>query len=443
MNPIVIIGNGIAGITCARHVRKRSDQPITVISAETKHFYARTALMYIYMGHMKYEHTKPYEDFFWEKNNIHLVEGFVEKVDTQNKMVALGNGENIVYDKLIIASGSTSRMPDLKGIDSKGVQGLYGYPDLLQMEADTKDIKHAVVAGGGLIAIEMAEMLLSKNIGVTMLVRESVYWGTVLPEAEGELIGRHIKEHGIDLKVNTELQEIVADEQGRIKSVIVKNGEQIACDFLGVAIGVKPNIGFLKNSGIETDRGVLVNHYFETNIAGVYAIGDCVQFKDPLPGRKPIEQIWYTGRMHGETLAKTIFKNRTSYKPGPYFNSAKFLDIEYQTYGDVTAKIPEGMTDFYWEEAGGKIALRARADENGILKGVNVYGMRLRHAVLNDWLVNQQSIDYAIEHLADANFDPEFYKAYESVITEKYNRDFGKKIKPRRRSWKRLLQLMK
>ncbi|MEO6229021.1 MAG: FAD-dependent oxidoreductase [Ferruginibacter sp.] len=443
MNPIVIIGNGIAGITCARHVRKKSDQPITVISAETKHFYARTALMYIYMGHMKYEHTKPYEDFFWEKNKIKLVEGFVEKVDTQNTMVVLSSGEKISYDKLIIASGSISRMPALKGVDSKGVQGLYGYPDLLQMEADTKGIKHAVVAGGGLIAIEMAEMLRSRNIGVTMLVREPVYWGTVLPEADALLIGRHIKEHHINLKVNTELQEIVPDEQGRIKSIITKNREEMPCDFLGMAIGVKPNIGFLINGGIEIDKGVLVNHYFETNIANVYGIGDCVQFKDPLPGRKPVEQIWYTGRMHGETLAKTLLNNRTSYKPGPYFNSAKFLDIEYQTYGDVTATISEDMTDFFWEEATGKIALRARFDADGILKGVNVYGMRLRHAVLNDWLIKNQTIDYAIEHLADANFDPEFYKAYEIAITEKYNHDFGKQLKPRKRSWKRLLQLMK
>ncbi|MDP4664362.1 MAG: NAD(P)/FAD-dependent oxidoreductase, partial [Salibacteraceae bacterium] len=69
---VVIIGNGIAGVTCARHIRKRSNAKITIISGETDHFFSRTALMYIYMGHMKYEHTKPYEDWFWEKNRIDL-----------------------------------------------------------------------------------------------------------------------------------------------------------------------------------------------------------------------------------------------------------------------------------------------------------------------------------------------------------------------------------
>lgn len=442
MDEIVIIGNGIAGITCARLVRKESNQPITVISSETKYFYARTALMYIYMGHMKYEHTKPYEDFFWEKNRINLVEGHVEKVDTSNKTLTLAGGESIPYQKLIIATGSTSVMPPIPGVELKGVQGLYGYPDLLTMEENTKDIKHAIVAGGGLIGIEMAEMLLSRNIAVTLLVREANYWAGVLPEGEAKMVGRHIIEHHINLKVNTEIKEIIGNSQGEVEAVITKSGDKIPCDFLGIAIGVKPNIDLLKDSGIETDKGVLINQYFETNVKDVYAIGDCIQFKEPVSGKKALEQIWYTGRMHGETLAKTLLNKRTLYNPGPYFNSAKFLDIEYQTYGDLVAKPAENTSDFYWEEAGGKIAFRARFTNEGVLTGVNGMGIRLRHAVLEDWLVNKKSIDYVIEHLADANFDPEFYKAYEDEITGKYNKQFGKKIQPRRRSWKRLLQIL-
>ena len=85
MKNIVIIGNGISGITAARNIRKRSNDRIKVISAETDHFFSRTALMYIYMGHMKYEHTKPYENWFWEKNNIELVRDLVENVNTKNK----------------------------------------------------------------------------------------------------------------------------------------------------------------------------------------------------------------------------------------------------------------------------------------------------------------------------------------------------------------------
>ena len=104
MKNIVIIGNGIAGITAARHIRKKSNDRITVISGETDHFFSRTALMYIYMGHMKYEHTKPYEDWFWTKNKIDLVKGWVQAIDFDKKILHLDT-DDINYDQLIIASG--------------------------------------------------------------------------------------------------------------------------------------------------------------------------------------------------------------------------------------------------------------------------------------------------------------------------------------------------
>ena len=82
MQHIVIIGNGVSGVTLARHVRKLSDHKVSIISAETDYFFSRTALMYVYMGHMKFEHTQPYENWFWKKNRTDLVKGYIEKVDT-------------------------------------------------------------------------------------------------------------------------------------------------------------------------------------------------------------------------------------------------------------------------------------------------------------------------------------------------------------------------
>ena len=124
---IVIIGNGISGITAARYIRKLSDFKITVISAETKYFYSRTALMYIYMGHMTYENIKPYENWFWEKNRIELLQEYVTNVDTTNKKVQLQNGENIAYDKLILATGSASNKFGWKGQESAAGAGTLQY----------------------------------------------------------------------------------------------------------------------------------------------------------------------------------------------------------------------------------------------------------------------------------------------------------------------------
>ena len=418
MQHLVIIGNGISGITAARHVRKRSNHRITVISAETEHFYSRTALMYVYMGHMKYEHTKPYEDWFWKKNKIELVRDYVEKIEPSSKTLHLRSGNKINYDKLIIASGSKSNKFGWPGQDLQGVQSLYGYPDLELMEKNTKVVKHAVIVGGGLIGVEMAEMLRSRNIFVTFLVREPEFWSIVLPMQEASMISRHIQSHRVDLQLNTELKEILSDENGRVKAVVTSKGETIACQFVGLTVGVLPNIDFLKDSGIETKRGVLVNEFLETNVHDVYAIGDCVERAYDLPGRRNIEQVWYTGRMMGEVVAQTIGGERTKYEPGPWFNSAKFFDIEYQTYGNVGNELKLSEAEFYWEHPDGKKCMHFIWDKATMqFLGINTFGIRLRHECFDRWLRERRGIDFIMEHLAEANFDPEFFKRYEAEIS--------------------------
>jgi NAD(P)H-nitrite reductase large subunit len=423
MQHIVIIGNGISGITAARYIRKRTDFKITVISAETDHFFSRTALMYVYMGHMKYENTKPYEDWFWKKNRIELIRDYVERVESSSKNLVLRSKGNFSYDILIIATGSKSNKFGWPGQDLKGVQGLYSYQDLELMEANTKDVKQAVIVGGGLIGIEMAEMLLSRKIGVTLLVREKEFWSNVLPSQEANLISRHVRSHHVDLKLETELKEIQPTTNGRAKSITTNKGETIECQFVGLTVGVSPNIDFLKGSGIETKRGVLVNEYLETNVPDVYALGDCVERTYELLGRRNIEQVWYTGRMMGEIVAQTIAGTKTKYEPGPWFNSAKFFDIEYQTYGNVWNELKPNEAEFYWEHASGIKCVHViwDKDTNQFL-GLNTFGIRMRHEKFDQWLREKKSVDFVMEHLAEANFDPEFFDRHEEEVSREYKK---------------------
>ena len=425
MEHIVIIGNGISGVTTARHIRKLSDKKITIISAETEHFFSRTALMYVYMGHMKFEHTKPYEDWFWKKNRIDLKFGFVSSIETKSKTIYFENHDSLQYDKLVIATGSKSNKFDWPGQDLKGVQGLYHKQDLDNLEIyapNNKVCKRAVIVGGGLIGIELAEMLNTRNIPVTFLVRESSFWNGVLPKGESEMINRHIKNHHIDLRLSTNLKEIISDENGKVKSIIIEEtGEEIPCDFVGLTAGVSPNIDFLKNSDIETNRGVLVNRYLETNIKDVFAIGDCAEQREAIGNRRPIEAVWYTGRMMGETLAQTICGNKLEYKPGHWFNSAKFFDIEYQTYGWVFSKPKEGHQHFHWKHNDDTKCITIEFDsETNAFLGINTFGIRMRHEVFDKWLTEKRTVDYVVEHLVEANFDPEFYKHFEKEILSTY-----------------------
>lgn len=425
MKKVVIIGNGISGITAARHIRKMTDHEITVISAETDHFFSRTALMYIYMGHMKYENTKPYEDWFWEKNRINLVKKYVKEVDTDGKKLIYEDGATIDYDVLILGTGSKSNKFGWPGQGLEGVQGLYSYQDLEIMEKNSQAIDRAVIVGGGLIGIEMTEMLLSRNIPVTFLVREENFWDIVFPVEEAKMINRHIQEHHVDLRLATELKEILDDGNGRVKGVITNKDEEISCQLVGLTVGVSPNVDFLKDSKIEIERGIMVDEFLQTNIPDVYAIGDCAQFKTPLPNRRPIEQVWYTGRMMGEAVAQTICKEKTVYNPGNWFNSAKFFDIEYQTYGHVWAQLKDDEETFYWEHSDGKIGFRLVFDKaEKFVKGFNLMGIRFRHEVCDRWITEKREAGYVMEHLEEANFDPEFFTRYEGEIQAAWNEQY-------------------
>ncbi len=440
MEHIVIIGNGISGVTAARHIRKLSDKKITIISSETEHFFSRTALMYVYMGHMKFENTKPYEDWFWDKNRIALKKALVKSIDSNNKQLLLSNDERFSYDKLIIATGSKPNKFGWPGQDLKGVIGMYHKQDLENLEKyapNNKECKRAVIVGGGLIGIELAEMLHSRNVPVTFLVREDSFWNGVLPQEESEMINKEIIDNHIDLRLGVNLKEIKADASGKVKSIVIaETGEEIECNVVGLTAGVSPNINFVKDSAIETNRGVLVNRFLETNTKDVYAIGDCAEQKVAIDQRRPIEAVWYTGRMMGETLAQTICGKKTAYKPGHWFNSAKFIDIEYQTYGWVWAKPRENEARFFWQHKDGKKAIHVNFDKNTReFIGINTFGIRMRHEFFDKVLTEKKEVEYVLKNLANANFDPEFYKQHEQEIISKFNKENNTSIKAEKKSW--------
>ena len=440
MHPVIIVGNGIAGITTARHLRKHSERSIIVISDEADHFFSRTALMYVYMGHMTKEHLKPYPDSFWKKNRIDLINDRVEAIHPETKAVHLRSGKQLQYSDLVIATGSKPIRPQLPGIELEGIHSLYFMSDLDKLELESNppasihpnQKKKAVITGGGLIGIELAEMLMYRNYDVTLLIRDRHYWSSVFPPEEANLVAEHLTEHGLNIVYGVSV-EAFEGKDGRVTAARGSNGESYPCELAGVTIGVAPNIDWM-DGVVETKRGILTDEFLRTSRNHIYAAGDCVELRNPLSGRRAIEPVWYVGRMMGECLGLTLSGRETAYRPGKWFNSAKFFDLEYQTYGNVPADGDRAMS-FYFVHPHKRACLRLAFNAERTLTGIHSIGIRLRHVVIDDWLNKQVPVETAVVRMREANFEPEFEHPFEDHLVEAWNAAFKQSLTLKRRSW--------
>lgn len=413
---VVIVGNGVTGITAALRIREHEPTwQISVVSGESQFHFSRPALMYIFMGHMGFRETKPFPDHYWADQKIDLVRAWATAIDTEQRMLRLHEADDLPYDILILATGSQPNKFGWPGQDLDGVQGLWGLHDLKALYDTVPRTKHAVIVGGGLIGIELAEMVHSRGIGVSFLVREKSYWNSVLPAQESSIINELIRESGMNLLLETELQEIIDDGNGRCCGVMTSHGDRIDCQLVGLTAGVRPNLDLVQESAIESGRGILVDSRFRTNVEGVYAAGDCAEIVRPGEERNLVQQVWYTGKMQAEVVADEICGKGRDYDSGTWFNSAKFLDLEYQTYGRVNMKVP-GEKNIYWEHPDRRHAVRIVYGEDGNVIGFNLMGIRWRHVVCERWLEEQRSVRYVLDRLGEAHFDPEFYRRHESQI---------------------------
>ena len=370
--------------------------------------------MYIHMGHMRYQDTKPYEDHFWGRNRIDLVRGWVTSVDTDGKAVVVDGQTRIGYDVLLIATGSVPNKFGWPGQDLDGSTGMYSLQDLAAIERRSPHFTHGAIVGGGLIGIELAEMLHARGKRVTFLVREAGYWNHVLPRHESEMVSRVIRAENIDLRLETELKEIQDDGTGCVGAIVTSGGDRVPVGFVGLTAGVRPNLKVLEGTAVKTDRGVLVDRTLRTNVEGVFAAGDCAEIVTPEGHRNLIQAVWYTGRMMGEVVAGNMLGASQDYDGGVWFNSAKFFDLEYQVYGNVpgatAARHGHEKPSLYWEHESGLRSLRLVHDADDVLIGVNCMGIRFRHKVCERWILEKRPVQYAMDHLRDAWFDPEFYR---------------------------------
>ena len=164
-------------------------------------------------------------------------------------------------------------------------------------------------------------------------------------------------------------------------------------------------------------------------LPGLVVFGDCAEFKQARENHPSIEQLWYTGKMHGETVANSICGNMTIYNRGIWFNSAKFIDIEYQSYGMMFSQLPSDQGSFYWEHSEGRKSFRMNFNKSDLsIIGFNFFGIRYKQSIADTFIRDKKDIYFVMQHINLGMFDPEFSKNHLKEIKKSFNQVYQKEI---------------
>jgi NADPH-dependent 2,4-dienoyl-CoA reductase/sulfur reductase-like enzyme len=417
----VIVGNGVCGMEAALTLRSRdADARISIVSDEHDHFFSRPALMYVFAGQLTLRDTEPYDRGLYDRMGFERVRGRVHGVDTAGHGLQLEAGGRVPYDRLLLAVGSRARPAPWPGADGPGVHAFVTLRDLERLDGEAKRGMRAVVIGGGLIGVEVAEILLARGLEVTFVVRESWYFPLALDASEAALVAEHMRGHGCDVRLGVNVDEVLRDGDGRVRGV--RAGEEtIGADLVVAAIGVVPNTDFLQGSSVVLAKSgaIEVDDALRTKVGDVWAAGDCANVTWPDGTRRP-EQLWYTARDQGRVAAASMLGDDVAYERGTWYNSAKFFDMEYTTAGwvpvllnwDNTPLDPGPDVRSWFQRVPGRFESQRVIVKGQRVVGFNMLGSRWNHEPLLSWIHERRSLEYVLKHLHEAQFDEEFAKKF-------------------------------
>lgn len=277
---LVLIGNGMAGVNCIEQILKLvpNRYDITIFGSEPHPNYNRIMLSSVLAGDADMNDIVINSWDWYRENNIILHAGHtVSSIDTKRKIVSTESGIKVPYDDVIIATGSLPFMLPLPGADKKGVIAFRDIKDCETMMETAKTYKKAVVIGGGLLGLEAARGLLNLNMEVSVIHSNKILMNRQLDETAGIMLQKELQEQGMKFLLGKHTEKILGKE--RVTGLRFTDGSEERADLLVMAVGIKPNMAMAKKSGIEVNRGILVNDFMETNIPNVYSVGECVEHR--------------------------------------------------------------------------------------------------------------------------------------------------------------------
>ncbi|WP_234978432.1 nitrite reductase large subunit NirB [Bacillus tuaregi] len=309
---LVMIGNGMAGIRTLEELLKLAPNmfDITVFGKEPHPNYNRIQLSTVLQGDTTINDIIMNDWTWYSENGITLyTDEEIVTIDTKNKQVVSNLGRVMEYDELIMATGSNSFILPIPGADKQGVTGFRDIKDCETMIKAASTYKKAVVIGGGLLGLEAARGLLNLGMEVDVVHLMPYLMERQLDPTASKMLEKELEAQGMNFLMEKETAEILGEE--RVTGLRFKDGSTIAADLVVMAVGIKPNVKLAMESGIEVNRGIVVNDYMETSIANVYAVGECAEHREIVYGL--VAPLYEQGKVLAEFLAGKM--------PDPYQGS--------------------------------------------------------------------------------------------------------------------------
>jgi NADPH-dependent 2,4-dienoyl-CoA reductase/sulfur reductase-like enzyme len=330
-----ILGGGMVAGYAAKQLVEGGLKPgeLTIVSADTSLPYERPPLSKGFLAGKDTEagiRINP-EDFYREHEIEVRLHCEADGIDAGRKLLRLRSGEDLGFERLIIATGARVKTLDVPGSDLAGIYYLRSMEDAGRIRAHAASAKRALVAGSGFIGMEVASVLAQKGIAITMVLREDRIWKKFFTPAMSRFFESYYAARGVQFIKQATVAELRGD--GAVSSAALDGDRTVACDLVVAGIGVRPVTELLAGSGIEVADGVMVNEYLETNQRDIWAAGDVANYQDTLFGKRRRVEHWDNAVSQGQHCARALAGERTPFLHVPYFFSDVF-DLSYEVWGD-------------------------------------------------------------------------------------------------------------
>lgn len=412
----VIIGSGVAGIAAieairtvfpspqGRGVRGEGNVEITLLGDDPHGFYSRPGLAYFLTGELHDKALFPRTTDDLRHLDFRYVKSRVVKILRAEHRLQMEDQTSIPYDRLLIAVGAQAMPLEVPGADLEGVLKLDHMEDAKRILKSARRGKTAVVVGGGITALELVEGLLSRGMNVHYLLRGDRYWSNVLDEQESRIVEHRLKEEGVVLHHHAEAIEVIG-RNGRVSGIRLLNGQQLKCDLVAYAIGIRPRTDLAKQAGLAIDRGILVNEYLQTNDPDIFAAGDVAQAYDPLTGRSILDSLWGPARQQGRVTGLNMAGRKTEYIKSPPFNVTRLAGLTTTIIGTV-GKGRDG--DLIGIARGDSETWRQLPDSIVAQTGFEVNRLRLlvgEKTLLGAIVMGDQKLSFPLEKIISGHMD--------------------------------------